>query len=103
MSSSKSTILLSLGLLVSLAPVMTFAVALQQVAADEGTLLQRLVRDDLGHRAAIWLRRIVRVWLRAEGCFVRPMNIAMPSVSFQNGTLAERPANALPLLPVAEV
>jgi MFS family permease len=36
MSSSKSTTLLSLGLLVSLAPVMTFAVALQQVAADEG-------------------------------------------------------------------
>ena len=31
----------------------------------------------------------------------RPMNIARPRVSFQNGTLADRPANALPLLPVA--
>jgi hypothetical protein len=33
----------------------------------------------------------------------RPMNIARPSVVFQNGTLADRPAKALPLLPVAEV
>ena len=33
----------------------------------------------------------------------RPMNIAMPSVLFQNGTLADRPANALPLLPVCEL
>ena len=32
----------------------------------------------------------------------RPMNIARPSVEFQNGTLAESPAKALPLLPVAE-
>src|ERR1700722_17229823 len=32
----------------------------------------------------------------------RPMNIASPSVPFQNGTFADRPANALPLLPVAE-
>jgi MFS family permease len=36
MSSTKSTTLLSLGLLASLVPVMTFAVTLQQVAADEG-------------------------------------------------------------------
>ena len=36
MSSTKSTTLLSLGLLTSLAPVMTFAVTLQQVAVDEG-------------------------------------------------------------------
>ena len=28
--------------------------------------------------------------------------IAKPSVEFQNGTLADRPAKALPLLPVAE-
>ena len=33
----------------------------------------------------------------------RPMNIARPSVVFQNGMLADRPAKALPLLPVAEV
>ena len=32
----------------------------------------------------------------------RPMNIASPSVEFQNGVLADRPAKALPLLPVAE-
>ena len=32
----------------------------------------------------------------------RPMNMASPSVVFQNGTLADRPANALPLLPVAD-
>ena len=30
------------------------------------------------------------------------MNIASPSVSFQNGMLADMPAKALPLLPVAE-
>jgi predicted MFS family arabinose efflux permease len=36
MSATKSTTLLSLGLLASLAPVMTFAVSLQEVAADEG-------------------------------------------------------------------
>ena len=32
----------------------------------------------------------------------RPMNIARPRVVFQNGVLADRPAKALPLLPVAE-
>ena len=32
----------------------------------------------------------------------RPMNIASPRVEFQNGVLADRPAKALPLLPVAE-
>jgi len=48
----------------------------------------------------------VSVWAIASiGTIIRnrPMNIAMPSVSFQNGTLADRPAKALPLLPVAEV
>ena len=33
----------------------------------------------------------------------RPMNIASPSVVFQNGVLADKPANALPLFAVAEV
>ena len=33
----------------------------------------------------------------------RPMNIAMPSVVLYHGVLAERPAKALPLLPVAEL
>src|SRR4051794_484152 len=33
----------------------------------------------------------------------RPMNIARPRVEFQNGVLADSPAKALPLLPVAEV
>src|ERR1700722_4759534 len=32
----------------------------------------------------------------------RPMNIARPSVEFQNGVLADRPAKGLPFLPGGE-